>query len=213
MKIQTIDSQAWWIALADEIRPAEGLDGPVFFSEVARIFEFSEVPKAAAQGGGFEFNRGCFRRDGKVTPISQIALYNDGININVQGPTSGAEEILQMVIELGISLGIREPITRPLHYFISTIVVDFEKSLDALFPKSLLEKVSEAGIWENSHFLSIAFSPDKSERKGPLTGVNPPSFSIGRRVDVPYGMNRYFSQASTTTEKHIGLLEHLEGLV
>jgi hypothetical protein len=38
MKIQTMDSQSWWIALSDEIRPTEGLDSAAFFSEMARIF-------------------------------------------------------------------------------------------------------------------------------------------------------------------------------
>jgi hypothetical protein len=212
MKIQTLDSQAWWIALADEIRPTEGFDSSAFFSEIVRMFEFSEVPKAAAQSGGFEFNRGFFRRDGKVTQIAQIVMYNDGININVQGDTSGAEEILQAILKLCFASGFREPVTQPLHYYISTIVVDFEKSLDSLIPKSFLEKVSDAGMWGKSHFLSIAFNSDKTERKGPLTGVNPASFSIGRRIDAPYAMNRYFSQANTTTEKHLGLLEDLKRL-
>jgi hypothetical protein len=118
-----------------------------------------------------------------------------------------------MVLEVGRSLGIREPSTPPLHYYLSTITVDFEKSLDGLIPKPFLEKISDAAMWGDSHFLSIAFSPDKTERKGPLTSVNPNSFNIGRRVDTPYAMNRYFSQASTTTEKHIELLEQLESLV
>lgn len=210
MKIQTMDSQAWWIALADEIRPTEGLDGSAFFSEIARTFEFSEAPKAAAQSGGFEFNRGFFRRDGMVTPVSQITMYNDGININLQGKTSVAEEVLQMILGLGFTSGIREPTTPPLHYYISTIIVDFERSLDSIIPKSFLDRVSAASYRKDSHFLSIAFSADKTELMGPLSKVNPPSFNIGRRIDVPYGMNRYFSQASTTTEAHIDLLENLE---
>jgi hypothetical protein len=212
MKIQTIDSQAWWIALADEIRPTEGWDSAAFFSEIKRTFEFPEGQKAG-QGGGVEFNEGVLRRDTRLTSIPQIALYNDGINVSVRGTTSQSEEILQMILELGRSLGIREPTTRPLHYYVSTIVVDFDKSLDALIPKSFLKKISDAGIWENSHFLSIAFNSDKTERRGPLTAVNPTSFSIGRRIEAPYEMNRYFSQASTTTEKHTELLEGLEALV
>ncbi|EAQ35988.1 hypothetical protein NB311A_01410 [Nitrobacter sp. Nb-311A] len=213
MKIQTIDSQAWWISLADELRPTEGWDGPSFITTIAKAFEFSDLPKQVADGGGFDFINGFYRDGGQVNSIPKLVLYNDGINVNVQGRTSVAEAVLQRTLEIAFSFGIRPPTTTPLHHYLSTIVVDLDKSLDNIVPKSFLDMISASSAKGNAQFLSIAFNPDKTKGLGPMPGVTPNSFSIGRRVDVPYDQNRYFSQASMTTEKHIEIIEHLQALI
>ncbi len=51
---------------------------------------------------------------------------------------------------------------------------------------------------------------DPSRIPGRLGPINPTNFLIERRVGVPYERNRYFSQANTTTEKHLELLEQIE---
>jgi hypothetical protein len=213
MKVQTIDSQVWWIAHADEIRPVEGLDTATFFTEIAKALEFKDPPKPGQNNVGAEFLNGFLRRDKEVISVPKLVIYNDGINVVVQGRSSGAEKALQIVLELAFSLGVRKPTTTPAHHYLSTIVVDFEKSLDLLVPQAFLKKISASAFRENAQFLSIAFNADKTEVTGPFPALNPTSFSIGRRLEVPYDLNRYFSQAAMTTEAHLSLLEDLEGLI
>jgi hypothetical protein len=215
MKIQTIDAQAWWIALADEIRPSEGFDLAETCAAIARAFNFSVAPTAPAKpGAGLDFESGSFRNGESLILISKITVFNDGVAVYVPTNTANAETVLQKLLSILFAAGVRQPSTQPLHYYLSTIVSDFERSLDRLIPASLLTMVSEAiPVEADAHFLSIAINADKHDLRGRLSGINPTSFNIGRRLEMPYETNRYFSQANATTEKHIELLEHLESLV
>jgi hypothetical protein len=212
MNIQTIDAQVWWIASADEIRPTEGWDPRQFLSAVAGALEFQDPPKALPDGAGTELIGGMYRNADIVCQITKVTLYNDGINVVVQGRTEVAEAVLRIILELAYDFGVRPPSSEPLQYFMSTIVADLSASLDDLFPKSILEKISAVTARNDAHFLSVGFAPDKTLGFKPMPGVTPTAFSIGRRLDVPFEQNRYFSQASSTTAAHVDLIAEFERL-
>jgi hypothetical protein len=95
----------------------------------------------------------------------------------------------------------------------SQIVADFSVSLDKLFPSSLLQKTSEAfPIEAKAQFGSLHICAEKTTIPGRIGPLNPTTFNLARRIDIPYEANRYFSQANTTTEKHLELLEQIERL-
>jgi hypothetical protein len=215
MKIQTIDTQLWWIALPDETRPSGGLDVAAFFAAIKDKFAFSRGPILPAKpgAGAVEFAEGALRLGPAPIIISKIDVYNDGINIAVHGSNENADFVLDVMKNIFHSFGLRLPITQPLQYYLSVIVADFDVSLDNLFPASFLEKISKViPVEANAQFLTLGFNADKSTVPGRIAGVNPTAFSIGRRIEVPYSLNRYFSQANATTADHIGLLEELESL-
>lgn len=215
MNIQTISAQAWWIALADEIRPVNGLDVAGTFSALQEQFGFAAIPAAAAQpGGGMEFLNGALRAGPSPIIVNKIGVYSDGLNVDVPSNTENAEIILQATLEIFYSFGIRKPVTPPLHYYLSTIVVDFENSLDNLIPARLLKKVGEALPIErrSAQFSGISINVDKTTLPGRLGPINPTIFNIYRRLDVPYAQNRYFSQANMTTNEHLELLGEFEQL-
>jgi hypothetical protein len=64
----------------------------------------------------------------------------------------------------------------------------------------------------NAEFQGLRFDADKSTIPGRIAAINPTAFNISRRTDVPYDMNRYFSQANASTDDHIELLEEIERL-
>jgi hypothetical protein len=210
MIVQTTDAQAWWISIQDEIRPVRGLDTTAALAEVKAAFNFPAGP-LFKEGSGTEFTNGLFRDARTSIVITKIALYSDGISTHVPSDTRNSEIVLQAALKIFQSFGVREPVTPPLHYYLSTIVADFETSLDAIFPISLLKKIGAAYPVEgDAQFSSVAINIDKTKIAGRVGPLNPTTFTISRRLDIPYEQNRYFSQANATTEKHLELLEEVE---
>jgi hypothetical protein len=202
----------WWIALADEIRPREGVPWQQMFAAIQKVFNFAEVPtKLPLPGQGYEFGEGSLKDGEALIAVNKLSIFNDGLNIQVPTDTGKAEQILQAAIEIFFSLGLREPVTPPLHYYLSNIVVDFEKSLDGFIHSPILKIIAAAMPAEgNAHFCSLRVNFDPSTLPPRLGPINPTNFLIERRMGVPYDQNRYFCQANTTTEKHILLLQQIE---
>lgn len=211
MKIQTTEAQAWWIALADEIRPVRGIDGSKLAAGLQSIFNFPSPP-SEIKGGGIEFLNGRLVDDNQNIPIAKIVVFNDGINIQVPTNSDDAEVILQEALTFAFDLGVRRPTSGALHFYQSTITADFECSLDSIFPSALLRKISEATpIAGELHFLNIATNFDaETVADGRWRGINPTLFRIDRRVSIPYSLNRYFCVANMKTSDHIEILNEFE---
>src|SRR5712671_2445864 len=188
MKLQTTDAQAWWIAIADEIRPRDGLDSTATFAMIKDTFNFSVVPTGPGkQGGGIEFTNGTFKNGKNSIVITKLTVYSDGLSIEVPSNTRNSEIVLQRALNILTSFGIREPITPPVHYFLSQIVADFAISLDNLFPSVLLQKISEAfPVKAKAQFLGLNINADKTTIPGRIGALNPTTFNIARRIDIPY---------------------------
>jgi hypothetical protein len=210
MKIQTIESQVWWIALADEVRPREPIPFSTWTSALKQTFQFIDGPSFPKAGEGTEFKLGTWGG----TVIDTLSIYSDGIQVRLQSDTRKAEMVLQEALGLFSSLGWREPISAPTHFWVSQIVADFEKPLEGLFPPQLIKSLSEAsGLNAVSSVAAIHFNADPLTLPPRVAAVNPTQFRIERRIgQIPYEQNRYFCQAHATTEKHIELLEQLERL-
>jgi hypothetical protein len=215
MRIQTTTAQAWWIALADEIRPAEGFDSATAYTAIKHLFEFPILPTGPVKkDGGMEFDNGILRSGDATIVISKIEIYNDGISVHVPSNTTNAEIVLQKTLELFYSFGVRKPQTPPLHYYVSIIVADFEHSLNSLFPTSLLEKIGKnLPVEAKAQFSGFDINADQTLVPGRWHSINPTRFAIHRRLpNIPYDVNRYFSQANMATEQHMELLGEFEKL-
>lgn len=213
MRIQAVESHVWWIALADEIRPREGVALQQMFNAVQSVFHFAEIPSKLPQPNrGYEFSEGHLNvQDGSPIAVTKLSVFNDGINIQVNTDTEKAERALQAALGLFGSLGLREPITPPLHYYLSNIVADFDRSLDSFVANPILKAVAAAVPADGSaHVYSLRINFDPSAMPGRLAPINPTNFLIERRIGVPYELNRYFSQANMSTESHLSLLEKIE---
>jgi hypothetical protein len=215
MKIETTEAQVWWIAISDEIRPGAGVPLRNWMAALQEKFNFVQLPTALpAAGQGFDFRVGSLQVGETSINIALLSLYSDGITIQVTSNTRDAETVLQETLELFFSLGMREPRTSPLHYYVSTIIADFDKSLNSLLPKPILKEIADAMPVEgNAEFQAVYINFDQTKLSGQIAPLNPSHFRIERRAGVPYNYNRYFCQANTTTEKHIELLEQLERVV
>jgi hypothetical protein len=214
VRVQTITSQVWWIALGDEIRPEHGLDAMAAFAALKERFEFPTIPTGPTQpGGGLDFTSGALRNIPEPVNINKISIFGDGLTIEVPSTTENAETVLQETLQVFFSFGVREPVTPPLHYYLSTIVVDFEHSLNNLLPSSLLRKLENAtSVDAAAQFAGVNINADKTTLRGRLGPINPTNFNISRRLDIPYDVNRYFCQANMTTANHLEILAEFETL-
>jgi hypothetical protein len=209
MKIHTTDAQVWWIPLADEIRPVRGIDIKEIAAGLQSIFNFQSPP--TEKGGGIEFSNGRLAGP-KTVLVTKLAIYNDGLNAQVPTDTDDAEAVLQSALAFVFDIGVRRPVSRPLHFYQSTIVADFESPLEAILPNPLLRKISKAMPFAgDSHLLNIATNFDASAIADPRwRGINPTLFRVDRRASVPYEFNRYFCVANMTSSDHIDILEEFE---
>jgi hypothetical protein len=211
MKIQATEAQAWWIALADEIRPVGGIDGSKLAAGLQSIFNF-QSPPSEMKGSGVEFLNGRLAGGDRDILVTKLAVFNDGLNIQVPTNTDDAETVLQATLALAFDLGVRRPTSGALHFHQSTVIADFECSLENILPSTLLRKISEAmPISGESHLLNIATNFDGATiADGRWRGINPTLFRVDRRVSVPYDLNRYFCLANMKSSHHIEILNDFE---
>jgi hypothetical protein len=214
MNVQTTEAQVWWIALADEIRPREAVPLRIWMEAIQNKFSFAQVPtQLPAAGQGFDFRAGTLEAGESSIAVALVSVYTDGISVHVQSHTRNAETVLQEVLAIFFRLGMREPTTPPLHYYVSTIVADFDRSLDGLLAPPLLQIISAAmPVQGDAQLFHFHVNFDQSKIPGRIGPINPTNFRVERRNGIPYDQNRYFCQANTTTEKHIELLERMEQL-
>jgi hypothetical protein len=211
VKVQTVQSQVWWVALYDEIRPLKVPPVGAFVEALQGAFSFRGAPTESKPGHSMEFHQGAFHGTEGPIAIEKLVTFNDGINIAVPSSTDDADRVLEKILEIAFSFGIREPVTPPNHSYVSFVVADFDCSIDNFFPASFYEELAEIAPKNGAtHALSFGFQFDPLllERR-PLAPANP-GFRIERREGFPYGANRYFSTANLPTSKHLTLLEHFE---
>lgn len=208
MKIISGESEVWWIALADELRAERGTNAREMIARVGSHFQFLSVPTQIPTEGGLVFERGSL---GEIV-VGRLTIFPDGLNILVPSTTDDAERVLQSAIELFFSLGVRRPITPPLHYPISRIIADFDNSIDALVRlSSIYESIGKKSAFPGQpQLLNLSVNVDPSLLPKRLGAINPTLFRIERRSDIEYSRNRYFSYSHMTTENHIAILHELD---
>lgn len=210
MKVLNTEAQVWWIALPDEIRPVRGVDSKEIASGLQSIFDFQSPP--VQKDGGVEFLNGRLTDGDRNILVTKVAIFSDGINVHVPTNTDDAEIVLQRVLAFLFEVGVRHPISAPVHFCQSTLIADFEFSLETILPAALLKKISKAmPIAGESQFLNIATNFDTAAiADARWRGINPTLFRIDRRASMPYALNRYFCLANMTSSDHIEILKDFE---
>lgn len=209
MRVHATESEAWWIALSDEIRPTRGIDAKVIAEGLSTIFAFPGQP--AEEKGGVNFLNG--RLDNVL--VQKMTVFTDGISVQVPTTTEDAQLILARALEFFFEIGMRRPITPPVHFVQSVVIADFAHPIDNLLPASLVGKIAQAMPVKGSpSILSLSTNFDaESISDKRWSGINPSNFKIERRAGVSYELNRYFCLANMNTKAHLEILEEFERLV
>jgi hypothetical protein len=214
MKIVTIDGEVWFLSSIDDIRPIKGLSLIDVVMGVAKKYAFATAPNTIPKNDdGLVFEEGHLKIEEKTIPIKKLTLFNDGTHIVVPSSTDDADIVLKDLRDWGVSIGGRSDVQPILHYHASTIVCDFDHSIDHLV--SGFETISSAisahlDIPHPVHNRLLSFTADPLSMTGRGSKINPTLFRIEPRAHIEFASRRYFSVANMTTDNHIRVLTMLD---
>jgi hypothetical protein len=133
--ISTEFGQSFQQYVIEELRPLSGgLYFPGLIAAVAERYKFATVPTVSdvAQQGA-RFAEGFLPVNVKIIAIRQLGIYNDGIIIAAWN-TDDSDIVLKDVVSWATEMfKLREPITRyPIEY-LSSVVVEFDVTVERAF--------------------------------------------------------------------------------
>jgi hypothetical protein len=204
----------------EETLPLNGADGREILAKIKDRYNFAKATDPAVTTreeiakSGYKFETGVISRNNTNTSILDLAVYSDGIVANAS-KTDDAEFVIRDLIEFcHKELGFREPITAPGFFYLSQIVVEFERPLDRLI--SSFKSIAEAISKNLPSSLNLSNAPDFTrldlswDKKVLPPGMAMPRFIIERRNNIPFEKERYFCGAPLKTEAHLQVLEDIE---
>jgi len=212
--ISTEHGHVLQLLVAEEIRPPSGYYLPDAIKIITERYAFVTLPTIQdALREGAKFGQGRFLSEDRVIEIKSLGVFADGVLVTTYN-TDDAVIILEDIMSLAIEhFGFRAPLTLRPRQFASSVIVEFENSLDnALRSFEKLKSAFSAAL-RDDHGWSveveaaravIACDPTK------LPSQRTAEFIIERRAGVPYSQNRYFSAAPLRTEIHLELLRGFE---
>jgi hypothetical protein len=214
MQVLTVNSKLWWLVKADEVRAAAGLPAVNAIKKLVEVFEFAQAPTSLpGPNDGYHFQEGRFVVKDQSIAIKELVVFGDGLSIEIYSDTETNLAVLEKMLEIAATLGLRKPITPPLVILQSMIVVELPAAINKLAAhyndlSATLNK--EIGIEGQQQLRVIEFSIDPDALPKRLTKFNPTVFRLERRANEEYDTNRFFSFANTHTENHLHILEKVE---
>ena len=217
MNVLTIESKVWWIARPEEIRSQRGVPIVDAIRKITETFQFLKYPTGFPEAsGGYHFQEGKIVIEDRVVTIKAMTIYNDGFSVEVYSGTDDGMIVLEKMLDVGESLGMRRPIAAPTLYFNSYIVLDLDNSINKMLVNydRISRLLGDAMGIEGKHDLrTIEFSVDPKGLVKEWGQLNPTVFQLERRTGVDYSQDRFFSAAHTETKNHLRILEGIERLL
>lgn len=163
---------------------------------------------------GMIFQAGEFKGiDGDLVNIN-LSIFNFGIVSETSSSTADSDTFLETLtgqLSENFNLPLYKNIIKMRNY-LSQLYVTTEKSLELFNPK--LTQISKylsdnvSGFKKPDYRMAgVSFWAD------PVNAINPTNFSFERQASKPFSENRYFSAAQLQTDKHLELLNILEGIM
>jgi hypothetical protein len=202
----------------EEMRPDNGSDYGFLVMRIAERYGFKSIPDVNKSfrdltGSPLTFSQGRFE-DGA---IKEFAVYPEGLVVDGL-QTSTCMDFLDDVLDFSYSeLGLKTIISQPRHYYSSTVVVEFENSIDLMIRK--FDRIKELasrllknrrGIDQPVSAFRLGFGVDRLALPANTAASD---FVIERRANVPFTQNRYFSDAPLPTDEHLEFLEAIEAIL
>lgn len=198
----------------EELRPFSGIYLPGLIAAIAERYSFGAVPSLndAVQQGA-RFREGRFAVGNTLIAIKELGVYNDGILVAAWN-TDDADAIVDDITSWSLqTLKLREPIFTPVRRHVSSLVVEFDFTIDRAFTvfaeliTEYQEVLKRTYDWEFPvQGLRIAFAADHTMMPQHTSA----DFLIERRAGVPFSENRYFSSVPLGTRTHLELLKTFE---
>ena len=214
--ISTEFGQSFLQYVIDELRPLTGgLYFPGLIAAVAERYKFANVPTVGdALQQGAKFAEGCLLVGGEIIAIRQLGIYNDGI-IVVAWDTESDLVLKDFMVWAAQAFKLREPITKFPTRYVSSVVVEFEITMErAFYPLSELMRTYAAAL-KSAYDWDLPIEPTRMglgrTSRNALAEIG--GFLIERRTGRPFSEYRYFSSVPLRTSAHLELLARFESLI
>jgi hypothetical protein len=184
------------------------------------FFDFAVAPPRESLGAGapLVFQGGKILDGEKAIGIQQLVVLPDG-DLVASSTTDFAERGLDaLVAYLNTEFGYRLEGKSARRYYVSTVVVEFEKPFSEIIPSiGAVQKLISRSNGKDDPFqiLRLSFSKGTGgmpnpQSSNPLDGMEKADFLIERRAGAPFSANRFFCSAPMRTNDHIKVLEEIE---
>lgn len=212
--VATEHGQAFQKFYAEEVRPPSGMYLPDMLRAIVDRYAFASAPTLEdAAKEGAKFKAGRLVQNSHLIEVKDLGVFSDGILV-ICWNTDDANIVLNDLITFAQDrFGFRNAITRFPLRFASSVVVDFEESLDNAL-STLQELRNDLGrAARRAYGLSVEVMSSRVTLAVDPATLPPHTtidFMIERRLGVPFSLNRYFSAAPLPTGVHLELLSNLE---
>jgi len=182
----------------------------VLLGAVAR-YRFQIAPQSAAElaAESVTLKMGVF----EGVQINELAVYNDGLIVNVRANAKLAEDFLDDVYGWAASEFGLAKIEQPgeMRHFESSVVVEMATQVADKFNflNGLYEDLTGFQEAYGVGNLPYRFGGFQAETEGAAIGGKR-TFTFQRRLNTPFAANYWFSSAPLRTDDHLSVLEELE---
>ena len=125
---------------AEEIRPDQGLFLPDVVKKIAERYEFATIPNVADLKGDFSavsFKTGCLTLAAQKVAIHDFTILQGAMSVD-SIDTDISEKFFEDAIAWARdNIGLKPFQTAPRYFFLSNIVVDFERGVDSFLAFSV----------------------------------------------------------------------------
>jgi hypothetical protein len=212
--ISTEHGQVLLKFIAEEVRPSSGLYLPDILRGIEERYAFVIPPNLQdVLKEGAKFNQGRLIAEGRTIDIKTLGLFSDGVLVltwNTDDATIVLEDMMSWATE---HFGFRQPLTPEPRQFVSSVVVEFDGSLDSAL-EAFQELMHAFSITlRASYGWSVEIEASRIALACDPTKLPPSAIAaltIERRAGVPFSQNRYFSSAPLPTGAHLELLDGFE---
>jgi hypothetical protein len=118
---------------AEEIRPDEGLYVPDVVRKIAERYEFVTVPNVGDLKGDFSaitFKTGCLHSGDQKIAIHDFTILQGAMSVDCVNTDHGEAFLKDALVWGAQALGLKPFQTPPKYFFISNIIVEFERGAD-----------------------------------------------------------------------------------
>ncbi len=216
--LSIVAARSIWVADMNDFNPKGRRLYEIFLPFLLDVYKFKTYPDPRKlidlAKDGLTFQAGEVKGiEGELINVN-LNIFNFGMIADTTSSTADSDTFLEtLLIQLqeNFNLPHYKNIIRMKNY-LSQLVVTTDKLLSVINPK----------LTEISKYLSdnvVGFQQPVYEMAGvsfwadPVNAVNPTPFSFERQASKPFSENRYFSAAQLQTDKHLELLDKLEGIL
>lgn len=217
--VSLLSGRVLWSLNTEELRPLSGLNVQRFVDEVLAHYSFlnfGDVSRAFGPNSDspMQFDTGSVSIDNEDINIIKMEFYSDGILVECHHTNDAVKVLNEFLGWAEDNFGLRRPCYGGTFQYLSQMVLDFEKDVEAGFGKfSPVQRTFDRFLGETYSTKPVSsmarFDLDVEKSTCPAD-IGFPKLVLERRANIPYSQNRFFCQVGLPTAQSLEVLRVFE---